>query len=416
MSGIDIERVRANFPILHQQVHGRPLAYLDNAASSQRPRAVLDAVRGYEEHDHANVHRGVHTLAERATTAYEAARATLAEHLATIPQQIVFTRGTTESLNLVAAAWGGANLGAGDRILVTELEHHSNIVPWQLIATRAGAEVIAVPVREDGHLDLEAFHDLLDERVKVLAVGHVSNALGVINPVTAMAAAAHAVGAIVVVDGAQAMPHLQVDPATLGADFYAGSGHKMYAPTGIGFLWGRAELLAALPPYQGGGEMIRTVAISGSTWAEPPHRFEAGTPNIAGAVGLAAAIDYLGELGLEAIAAHEHGLLDLATQELGSLPGVRLIGRDDPKVSVVSFVVDGVHPHDLGTILDTHGVATRAGHHCAMPLMQALGLPATTRASFSFYNTAAEISALVAGVRDAQRIFGVGDARSGGAG
>jgi len=413
MSGLDIDRVRADFPILDQQVNGHALAYLDNAASSQRPRRVLDAMRSYEERDHANVHRGLHTLAARATRAYEEARKTLAAHLGGVsPEEVVFTRGTTESLNLVAAAWGSENLGPGDRILVTELEHHSNIVPWQLIAARTGAEVIAVPVLRDGpmcgHLDQDAFRSMLDERVRVLAVGHVSNALGVINPVAAMAAAARAVGALVVVDGAQAMPHMAVSPAALGADFYAGSGHKMYGPTGIGFLWGRGEVLAGMLPYQGGGEMIRTVSIAGSTWAAPPQRFEAGTPNIVGAVGLAAAVDYLHALGQEAIAARETLLLETATAALEAIPGLRIIGREGPKASVISFVVDGVHPHDLGTILDAAGVAVRAGHHCAMPLMDALGLPATTRASFAFYNTEAEVAALAAGVREAQRIFGTG--------
>jgi cysteine desulfurase / selenocysteine lyase len=411
MRNIDVDAIRRDFPILAQTVHGRPLAYLDNAASSQRPLAVLEAVRHYEEHDHANVHRGVHTLAERATAAYEGARATVADHVhANSADEVVFTRGTTDSLNLVAASWGGANLKPGDRILITELEHHSNIVPWQLVAARTGAEVIAVPVRPDGHLDQGGFKELLDERVRVLAIGHISNALGVINPVAEMAAAAHAVGAIVVIDGAQAMPHLAVDVRQIGADFYAGSGHKMYGPTGIGFLWARAELLADMPPYQGGGEMIRTVEISGSTWAAPPHRFEAGTPNIAAAVGLEAAIDYLHLVGMGSIAVREQRLLELATEALEAISGLRVIGRDGPKASVISFVVDGVHPHDLATILDTHGVAVRAGHHCTMPLMEALGLPATTRASFSFYNTEGEVDALAAAVCDALRIFGLDSA------
>lgn len=404
---LDLAAIRRDFPILDQEVHGHRLAYLDNAASSQRPRAVLDAIAQHETHDHANVHRGVHTLAGRATEAYEAARARLAEHVGAMdPRELIFTRGTTESINLVAQTWGAANLRKGRRILVTELEHHSNIVPWQLIAQRTGSEVIAVPVQEDGTLDLPVFRKLLDERVQLLAVNHVSNALGTINPVAEMAEAAHAVGAVVVVDGAQAMPHLAVDVDALGADFYAGSGHKMYGPTGIGFLWGRGDHLAAMPPFMGGGEMIRTVAIEGSSWASPPARFEAGTPNIAGAVGLAAAVDYLETLGLDAVAAHEDALLDYATAQLETVPGLRIIGRERPKVAVLSFVVDGVHPHDLGTILDTHGVAVRAGHHCAMPLMDALGLPATTRASFACYNTEAEVDALVAALGEALRIFG----------
>lgn len=400
------EQLRERFPVLDQRVHGRTLAYLDNAASSQQPIDVMDAVRAYQSHDHANVHRGVHTLAARATEAFEGARETVRDWInAEHTSEIVFTRGTTESVNLVASSWGGATLGSGDLVVVTELEHHSNLVPWQLVAQRTGARIEAVPVLEDGSLDQAAYGELLEHGPKLVALGHVSNALGTVNPIAGMIRKAHDAGASVVIDGAQALPHLPVDVRALQADFYAFSGHKMYGPTGIGVLYGRRELLEAMPPWQGGGEMIRTVSIAESTWAAPPHRFEAGTPNISGAVGLAAAIGFLAETGMDRIAARETELTDYATQRLSTIDGLRIVGTAPGKASVISFVVDGVHPHDLGTILDHHGVACRAGHHCAMPLMEALGLPATTRASFAPYNLESEIDALVEGIEEAVRLF-----------
>jgi cysteine desulfurase/selenocysteine lyase len=405
-AAFDPERARADFPILSRTVHGKPLVYLDNAATTQKPRAVLDAIRRYYEVENANVHRGVHHLSELATRAYEGARARLGRFVGTSdPAEIVFVRGATEAVNLVAWTFGRARLSPGDEVLVTELEHHSNIVPWQIVAAERGARVVPVPILDSGDLDLDALDRLLSPRVKILAVGHVSNALGTVNPVAEIVRRAHARGVPVLVDGAQAAPHLAIDVARLGADFYALSGHKMYGPTGIGVLWGRREHLEAMPPWQGGGDMIRTVSFEGSTWAALPHKLEAGTPHIEGAVGLAAAADYLEALGLEAVAAHERALVERAEAALRAIPDVRVVGAPRQRAGVVSFLVGDVHPHDVGTVLDRHGVAVRAGHHCAQPLMARLGLPATARASFALYNTEADVEALARGVNAVREVF-----------
>ena len=395
----DVAEVRAQFPVLDQEVHGKPLVFLDSAASAQRPLAVIEAVDHYETHDHANVHRGVHTLSQRATAAYEAGRASVARFIgATDPSEIAFTRGTTEALNLVASTWGAANVGEGDRILVTRMEHHSNIVPWQMLAERTGAVLDVVDFDPRGVLDLDDFDAKLTDRTKVVGVVHVSNALGTVNPVAEICHRAHDAGAIAVVDGAQAVPHAPVDVAALGADFYALSGHKVYGPTGIGALWGRAELLAEMPPWQGGGEMIRSVSFErGTIYAKPPAKFEAGTPNISGAVGLGAALDWLTALGRDAVAAHEADLLAYGTELLEQVPHVKMIGTAPEKAGVLSFVFDnGIHPHDVGTILDMEGVAVRTGHHCAQPVMERFEIPATTRASLGVYNTRDDLDRLAA--------------------
>jgi cysteine desulfurase / selenocysteine lyase len=403
----DVERIRADFPILAQTVNGHPLVYLDNAASSQRPEAVIDAIAHYYRHDHANVHRGVHTLSQRATDAYEHARAQVREHInAASDAEIVFVRGTTEAINLVAQSHARPQLQAGDEILITWMEHHSNIVPWQLVCEQTGAVLKVAPINDAGELDVEAFSELLGARTRVVAFTHVSNALGTVNPVAELVARAHAVGATVVVDGAQAVPHMAVDVRALGCDFYAFSSHKMYGPTGIGVLYGRSALLEAMPPYQGGGEMIRTVSFRGTTYARPPARFEAGTPHIAGAVGLGAAIAYVRALGLGRIAAVEHDLLAYATERLRDIAGLRIVGTAREKAAVLSFTLDGIHPHDIGTVLDHHGVAVRTGHHCAMPIMERYGLPATTRASFAFYNTHAEVDRLVSALHAVREVLG----------
>jgi cysteine desulfurase / selenocysteine lyase len=405
--GFDAARARADFPILARIIKGRPLVYLDSAASSQKPRAVLAAIeRCYGEY-YANVERGVHTLSQRATEEREKARATVARFLnASRPEEVVFVRGTTEAINLVAASWGRANVGAGDEVLVTTLEHHSNIVPWQLLCAERGARLVVAPVDDRGEVILEEFARRLSARTRIAAFAHVSNALGTVNPVREMAALAHARGALALVDGAQAAPHLPLDVQALGCDFYAFSGHKVYGPSGIGVLWGRAGLLAAMPPWQGGGGMIRTVRFEATTYAEPPHRFEAGTPDIEGAIALGAALDYLTGLGIPAVAAWEQELLATATARLAAIPGVRILGTAAHKAAVLSFLVDGVHPHDVGTVLDAEGVAIRAGHHCAQPVMERFGVPATSRASFGLYNTHADVEALVAGVRRVKEIFG----------
>jgi len=404
---LDVERVREDFPILAQQIHGRPLAYLDNAASSQRPRAVIDAIAHYYSHDHANVHRGVHTLSQRATEAYEHARRQVREFVnAEHDTEIVFTRGTTEAINLVAQSWARPRLKPGDEILISWMEHHSNIVPWQFVCEQTGATLRVTPVTDVGELDLDAFERLLGPRTRIVALGHVSNALGTINPVAALTAKAHAAGALVLLDGAQAAPHLAIDVRTIGCDFYALSSHKMYGPTGIGVLYGRRALLEAMPPWQGGGEMIRAVSFSGTTYAPPPARFEAGTPHIAGALGLGAAITYVQGVGLDRIARTEHDLLVHATERVSAIPGLRIVGTAREKAAVLAFVLEGIHPHDVGTVLDHHGVAVRTGHHCAMPLMERYGLPATTRASFAFYNTRAEVDQLVGALHAAREVLG----------
>ena len=403
-NALDVARVRADFPALHQQVNGRPLVYLDNAATTQKPQAVLDALLGFYSRDCANVHRGVHALSQRATDAYEGARETVARFLNARPREIVFTRGTTEAINLVAYSYGG-RLSPGDEILITELEHHSNIVPWQMLAERTGARLRVAPIDDRGEIILEEFQRLLGPRTRIVAVAHVSNALGTVNPVEEICRLAHTYGARVLVDGAQAVPHLAVDVRALDCDFYAFSGHKIYGPTGIGVLFGRWELLEAMPPYQGGGDMIRSVTFEKTLYNDPPYRFEAGTPHIAGAIGLAAAIEYVTRLGLEEIRRHEQQLLEAATRALEEIPGVRIVGTAAHKAAVVSFVLDGVHPHDVATVLDHEGVAVRAGHHCAQPLMERFGLPATTRASFALYNTLEEVDALARAVRRARELF-----------
>ncbi len=403
----DVARVRRDFPILDQAIHGRPLVYLDNAATAQKPRAVLEAMDHYYRESNANVHRGVHTLSERATALYEGARDRARAFLnARAREEIIFVRGTTEAINLVAQSYARPRLKPGDEILITHLEHHSNTVPWQMVCEQTGASLKVVPITLDGALDLEAFERLLGPRTRIFAVAHVSNALGTVNPIAELTARARAAGAMVLIDGAQGVPHRAVDVQALDCDFYAFSAHKLYGPTGIGVLYGRRELLEAMPPWQGGGDMIRTVRFEGSTWNDLPYKFEAGTPAIAEAVGLAAALDYVDRIGLDAIACHEAALLSYALERLREIDGLRFIGSAPQRASVVSFVVEGVHPHDLGTILDHAGVAIRAGHHCAMPVMEFYGVPATARASLACYNTTADIDALVAALQDARDLFG----------
>lgn len=395
LSTFNVEKVRADFPILNQQVNGHPLVYLDNAATTQKPQAVIDALVHYYTHDNSNVHRGAHTLSDRATAKFEAARTSVADFInAGHPQQIIWTRGTTESINLVAASWGADNLQAGDTILLSAMEHHSSIVPWQMIAQKNGARVIPIPVDETGTIDLTAYSDLLDDRVKMVVVNQVSNALGTINPVDDIISQAHAVGAKVLIDGAQAIGHWPVDVQAMNCDFYVFSGHKLFGPTGIGVLYGRRELLEQMPPYQGGGEMIETVSFSGTTYNQLPYKFEAGTPDIAGAIGLAAAIQYLGKLDRNALAAHENALLAYATAKALNVPGLKIIGTANKKAAVLGFVIEGTHPSDVGMLLDQQGIAVRTGHHCAQPLMQQFGIPGTVRASFSFYNTFDDIDRL----------------------
>jgi cysteine desulfurase/selenocysteine lyase len=403
----DFAVLRADFPALHQLVHGKPLAYLDNAASSQAPNAVHEAVALQHRLNHSNVHRGVHVLSERSTAAFEGAREKVRRFInAASTEEVVFTRGTTDSINLVAASLGRQRLKAGDEVLITWMEHHSNIVPWQLICEQTGAKLRVAPIHDDGSLDIAAFDALLGPRTRIVAIAQVSNALGTVNPVAALAAAAHRAGAVVLVDGAQAVPHKRVDVQSHDCDFYSFSGHKMFGPTGIGVLYGKRALLSAMPPYQGGGDMILTVSFEHSTYNALPYKFEAGTPNITGAVGLGAAVDYLERIDFAAAAVHEHALLDYATRRLlDEIPGARVIGTAAPKTGVLSFVIDGVHPHDLGTIVDHEGVAIRTGHHCAMPIMERYGIPATARASFAFYNNRADVDRLIVGLRRAVEIF-----------
>ncbi|RMH62047.1 MAG: cysteine desulfurase [Zetaproteobacteria bacterium] len=403
---IDVQRIRAEFPVLRQQVHGRDLVYLDNAATTQKPRAVIDALRRYYEHDNANVHRGVHALSERATAAYEGARASLRALLnARSVREIVFVRGATEGINLVASSWGGTHVGAGDEVLITGMEHHSNIVPWQMLCERVGATLKVLPIDQRGALCLDQLDALLSERTKLVGVVHLSNALGTINPVSEIIRRAHAVGAKVLIDGAQAVAHMPIDVQALDCDFYVTSAHKMYGPTGIGVLYAKEALLEAMPPYQGGGDMIRMVTFERTEYNELPYKFEAGTPNIAGAIGFAAAVAWLSAQGVERLAAHEQQLLDYATERAAACDGLRLIGTASRRATVLSFVLDGVHPHDLGTILDREGIAIRAGHHCAMPVMQHFGVPATARASFAAYNTREEVDALFAALAKARALF-----------
>ena len=404
---LDVQAVRRDFPILATTVHGRPLTYLDSAASSQRALPVLRAVEHYERHAHANVHRGVHALSQAATAAFEGARERVRRFInAATVKEIIFVRGTTEGINLVAQSYARPRLRPGDEILITGREHHANIVPWQMVCEQTGASLRVAAINRRGEVPFEEFQRQLSPRTRLAAFAHVSNALGTVLPVKRMIEAAHAHGAVVLIDGAQAVPHSRVDVRALGADFYTFSGHKMYAPTGIGVLYGREELLAAMPPWQGGGDMILTVSFEKTTYNELPAKFEAGTPNISGAVGLAAAMDYLEGLGIEAVAAHEQRLLELATGELARMPQIELVGTAAHKAAVLSFTMKGVHAHDLGTILDADGVAVRTGHHCAMPVMTFFGLPATARASFACYNTEEDVERLVRALARAREVFG----------
>jgi cysteine desulfurase/selenocysteine lyase len=402
-----VEEIRSEFPILERQVHGQPIAYLDNGATAQKPLAVIEALDRYWSDHNANVHRGVHTLSEEATALYEGARATIAGHLGARPRDVIFTRNVTGSLNLVAHAWGRANVGEGDRILLTEMEHHSNIVPWYLLAQEVGAHVDWVPVDEDGRLDMEALATALERGPKLIGVAHISNVLGTVNPIADIVRVAHEAGAIVVVDGAQAAPKLPLDLPELGVDFYGFTGHKLYGPTGVGVLYGRGELLEAMGPYEGGGSMIRKVTKERITWADVPARFEAGTPPIGEAIGLAAAVEWLDGVGLDAAHAHEAEVGAYALERLAEVPGLRVFGPPpgDDRVGIVSFVMDGVHAHDVSEILDRHAIAVRAGHHCAQILMERLGVAATTRASLAVYNTHEEIDRLIDALLDVRRIF-----------
>lgn len=391
-ANFDVEAVRRDFPILAREANGHPLVYLDNAATTQKPLAMIDAISDYYRRYNANVHRAAHALSDEATQAFEGARDTLAQFInSPSSRQVIWTRGTTESINLVAATWGRANLKAGDRVLVPALEHHSNIVPWQIVAAETGAEVLAIEVDSRGEVDLAALRALLDERVKLVAMAHISNALGTVNPVAEVVRLAKGVGALVLIDGAQAVAHCPVDVQALGCDFYAFSGHKVFGPTGIGVLWGREDVLEAMPPYQGGGEMIETVSFEGTTWNTLPYKFEAGTPDIAGAIGLAAAIRYLQGLDREAVAVHESDLLAYTWARAGEFAGLRRVGEASQIAGVFSFLLEGAHPSDVGMLLDQQGVAVRTGHHCAQPLMARYGIPGTVRASFALYNTRAEV-------------------------
>lgn len=405
--GLDVEAVRRDFPILARQVHGKPLVYLDNAASTQKPRQVLEATNAFLESEYANVHRGVHWLSEQSTWKYEHARGRVARFInAPNPTDVVFVKGTTDAVNLIAASFGQAFIGAGDEILITHMEHHSNIVPWQLLCARTGAKLVVAPIDDRGELIWSEFEKRITKSTKLVSVVHVSNALGSVNPVRDIVRAAHSRGVPVFIDGAQAVLHTKVDVQDLDCDFYAFSAHKLYGPTGLGALFGKKEWWEKLPPYQGGGDMILNVTFEKTTYAKPPFRFEAGTPHIAGAVGLSAAIDYMENLGWDAIEAHERDLLDYATRHVGEIDRVRIIGTAREKAGVLSFVMDGVHPHDIGTILDREGIAVRVGHHCAQPVMERFGVPATARASFAFYNTRAEIDRLVEGIARIREVFG----------
>ncbi len=404
--GLDVEKLRRDFPILSRRVHGKPLVYLDNAATTQKPIPVIGAEKRVYEEYYANVHRGVHLLSVASTEEYEKVREKVRALIgAAATREIVFVRGTTEGINLVAQTYGRKHVGAGDEVLITHLEHHSNIVPWQMLCEEKGARLVVAPIDARGQVIAEEYEKLLSQRTKIVSFAHVSNALGTVNPVERMTALAHARGAVVLVDGAQAVPRLPVDVGKLGCDFYAFSGHKMYGPTGVGVLWGKEELLEAMPPWQGGGDMISSVTFAKTSWNVLPYKFEAGTPNIAGAIALGVAVDYLNAIGLSRIAAHEDDLLAYATERVGRIPGVRLVGTAAEKAAVLSFTIDGVHPHDIGTVLDRAGVAVRTGHHCAQPVMDFFKIPATARASFALYNTRAEVDVLAAGIEDVIRMF-----------
>ena len=405
--GFDVARIRADFPILDLRVNGKPLVFLDNAASSQMPRPVMDRWMRYQSSQHANIHRAVHYLSETATAEYEVARRKLQAFInAKEEREVIFTSGTTESLNLVAHGWGRKFLQAGDEIILTTLEHHSNIVPWQMVAEEKGAKIRVVPIYDNGELDLDAYEKLFNSRTRIACFTHVSNALGTINPVREMVAIARKHGVVTLVDGAQAAPHLAVDVQALDCDFYAFSGHKLCGPTGIGVLYGKAALLEAMQPFKGGGDMILSVTFEKTTYAPIPAKFEAGTPPIAAAITMGAAVDYLSAVGMARIAAHEADLLDYATAQVNRLPGVQIIGTAEKKAAVLSFKIDGIHPHDIGTLLNEDGVAIRTGHHCAQPVMQRFKVPATSRASFAFYNTMAEADALVESIKRVQKVFG----------
>lgn len=402
----DVDRIRADFPALHQSIKGKPLVYLDNAASAQKPQQVIDAISRFYAHDYANIHRGVHELSERATKAYENARLKVQKFLgARSEREIIFVRGTTEGINLVANTYGSANVSEGDEVLITTMEHHSNIVPWQMLCERSGAKLKVVPINDRGELEMDELKKLVGSRTRLVAVGHVSNALGTINPVRSIIEIAHEQGVPVLVDGAQAAPHVGIDVNELDCDFYTISAHKMFGPSGIGALYVREALLEKMPPYQGGGDMISSVSFEKTTYNRIPFRFEAGTPNIAGAVGMGVAIDYLNGIGMDSIGAYEEELLDYGTEALRDVPGLRIVGEASQKASVLSFVLDGIHPHDVGTILDQEGIAVRTGHHCAQPVMDRFGVPATARASLALYNTREDIDRLVRGLETVREVF-----------
>jgi cysteine desulfurase/selenocysteine lyase len=407
-TSLDVTAIRKDFPILAQQVHGKPLVYLDSAATSQKPKCVIEALTRFYRMDNANIHRGVHELSERSTRSYEAARGKVQRFLnAAKTQEIIFVRGATEGINLVAQTYGRTHVGAGDEVVISALEHHSNIVPWQMLCEEKSAVLRVIPINDRGEVEFARFEKLLNQRTKLVAVSHVSNALGTINPVREIIRTAHRWNVPVLIDGAQAVPHMKVDVQNLDCDFYVFSGHKVFGPTGIGVLYGKEKLLEAMPPWQGGGDMIRSVTFGKTTYNDLPYKFEAGTPDIAGVIGLGAAIDYLDQIGMDAIAAYEHDLLQYGTRALESISGLRLIGTAREKAGVLSFVIDGVHPHDAGTILDQEGIAARAGHHCAQPVMDRFGVSGTTRASLAFYNTKEDIDALVAGIHRVKEVFAV---------
>jgi cysteine desulfurase/selenocysteine lyase len=406
LTALDVEKLREDFPVLKQQIHGKPLVYLDSAATAQKPYAVIEAIRRFHEVDCANIHRGVHELSQRSTAAYEQTRTRARQFLnAASEAEIVFVRGTTEGVNLVAASWGHRNVKAGDEIVISAMEHHSNIVPWQMLCEARDARLRVIPMNDRGELMLEEYQKLLNPRTRLVAVAHVSNALGTVNPVAEMIAMAHRAGALVLIDGAQAAPHIRVDVRALDADFYAFSGHKVLGPTGIGILYGKQALLENMPPYQGGGDMIGTVTFEKTTYADLPYKFEAGTPNIAGGIGLGAALEYIERIGIERMAAWEHELLRYGTEQLERIPGLRIIGTAREKAAVISFVIEGIHPHDIGTVLDLEGIAVRTGHHCAQPVMDRFHVAATTRASLAFYNTLGEIDTLVKGIHKVKEVF-----------